>query len=73
MDSRDDSLLVTALVVAAATHPFERKLVVCTSQGQGRELLRRVAVAGGGWIGFESTTPGKLALDLSAEGWLPMG
>ncbi len=67
MDSRPDSSLIAALAEVAKSHPFERKLVVCHSYGQGRELLRRLAVLGGGWIGFESTTPAKLALELTAD------
>ncbi len=66
MDSRPDSFLVAALE-EAKSDPFERKLVVCHSYGQGRELLRRLAVSGGGWIGFESTSPAKLALELTAD------
>lgn len=67
MDSRPDSSLIAALAEAARSHPSERKLVVCHSYGQGRELLRRLAVLDGGWVGFQSTTPAKLALELTAD------
>lgn len=46
------------------SHPFDRKLLVCGSMGEGRELLRALARHGRSWIGWEITTPRRLALDL---------
>jgi ATP-dependent helicase/nuclease subunit B len=73
LDSTRVSLLVAALAEAAGEHPIERKLLVCRRYGEGRELLRTLAAARGGWVGFEPTTPSALALEvasvpLAAEG-----
>src|SRR5690606_38266909 len=40
------------------------KLLVCRRYGEGLELLRALAAAGVPWVGFEPTTPKRLALDL---------
>ena len=73
-----DSLprLLRALAERARTHQFERKLLVCARAAHGRELLRALAHAGVPWIGFEVTTPARLALelvaaDLAADGVRP--
>src|SRR5688500_16007300 len=44
----------------------ERKILVCRNRGVGREILRRLALSGAGWIGFEHATPASLAGDLVA-------
>lgn len=54
-------------------HPLDRKLLVCTSMGEGRELLRALGRHSGSWIGWEITTPRRLAMErvgplLAAEG-----
>ena len=54
-------------------HPLDRKLLVCTSMGEGRELLRALARHSGSWVGWEITTPRRFAMErlapqLAAEG-----
>lgn len=66
MDSTQVPLLVAELERVAAEHAGKRKLLVCRRHGVGRELLRTLALARGGWIGFEPTTPSALALELAA-------
>jgi CRISPR/Cas system-associated exonuclease Cas4 (RecB family) len=71
------SRLVQALARVGRQHPFDAKLVVASSFGVGRELLRRLARRGEGWVGFEVTTPRALALRvvgprLAAEGLTPI-
>ncbi|HEX6309444.1 MAG TPA: PD-(D/E)XK nuclease family protein [Longimicrobiales bacterium] len=56
--------MLSALAAAAAAHPYERKLLVCRRGGVGRELLRALAARGCSWIGFEVTTPARLAQEL---------
>ena len=51
--------LVEALDRLARERPLDRKLVVAPTFGGGRELLRRLALEGSGWIGFEVTTDRK--------------
>jgi hypothetical protein len=46
---------------------LERKLVVASSIGGGRELLHRLGRDGAGWIGFEVTTVRPLALRLAGD------
>lgn len=60
------SRMLAALAEVAAAHPFERKLLVTRRMGLGREQLRALAVHGGSWIGFEVTTPLRLAHELAA-------
>ena len=57
--------LVEALLRVARDRPLERKILVAPTFGGGRELLRRLARAGRGWVGFEVTTPRLLALRLA--------
>ncbi len=59
--------LVDALARLARERPLDRKLVVASTAGGARELLRRVALEGTGWVGFEVTTPRPLALSLARE------
>jgi ATP-dependent helicase/nuclease subunit B len=58
--------LLQALADEAATHPFERKVLVCRRTGIGREVLRALSAAGVPWINFEVTTPVRLAQQLVA-------
>ncbi len=44
-------------------HPLDRKLLVCSSMGEGRELLRALARHVGSWIGWEITTPRRFAME----------
>lgn len=60
--------LVDALARVASKHRIARKLVVAPSHSVGRELLRRLALEGTGWIGFEVTTPHRLAQRLAVAG-----
>lgn len=61
--------LLHALVREAETHPLERKLLVAPAAGAGRELLRSLARARGGWTGFEITTVRPLAVRCATE-WI---
>ena len=56
--------LLRSLVAATEAHPLDRKLLVCRTVGEGRELLRAAAVRGHSWLGWEVTTPRRLALEL---------
>jgi ATP-dependent helicase/nuclease subunit B len=60
--------LVDALGGVARKHRVARKLVVAPSHSVGRELLRRLALEGEGWVGFEVTTPHRLARRLALGG-----
>lgn len=64
LDPARHSLLLCALADEARARPLERKLLVCRRHGEGLELLRALASAGVPWIGFQPTTPKRLALDL---------
>jgi len=57
--------LVESLAHVAREHPVDKKLVVSATISSGRELLRRVALDGTGWIGFDVTAPRPLALRLA--------
>ena len=57
--------LVESLARVARSHRVARKLVVAPNVAAGRELLRRLSLVRGGWIGFEVTTPRPLALALA--------
>ncbi len=43
-----------------------RRVIVARTRGEGRELLRQVSLRGGSWIGFEVTTPRRLAMQYAA-------
>jgi hypothetical protein len=62
------SRLVDALARVATKHRLARKLLIVPTHSVGRELLRRLALEGEGWIGFEVTTPHRLAQRLAIEG-----
>ena len=57
--------LVEALARIAKKNRVARKLVVSPNIAAGRELLRRLSLTYGGWIGFEVTTPRPMALRLA--------
>ena len=59
------SHFVEALATVAKRQRVARKLVVSPNIAAGRELLRRLSLTHGGWIGFEVTTPRPLALRLA--------
>ena len=65
MDPAQSCHLHVALARVARKHPLGRKLLVAPTMGGGRELLRRLALDTGGWVGFEVTTPRPLAMLLS--------
>lgn len=52
----------------ARRHPVARKLVVCPNVAAGRELLRRLSLVADGWVGFQVTTPNRLAQRLAEAG-----
>lgn len=60
--------LVDALARVARRHRVARKLVIAPNMAAGRELLRRLALRDGGWIGFEVSTPERLAKLLALPG-----
>ena len=64
-DPAETSHLRAALARVARKEPLGRKLLVTPTMGGGRELLRRLALDTGGWIGFEVTTPRPLAMRLA--------
>ena len=61
--------LLRALDREARAHPLVRKLIVAPTAGAGRELLRSLARARGGWTGFEVTTVRPLAVQIAVE-WI---
>lgn len=65
-DLRKHPVLVAQLAQETLAHPLDRKILVCRLHGQGRELLRALARAGVGWIGFQVVTPAELAGGLVA-------
>lgn len=60
--------LVDSLARVARRGPITRTLVVAPNMAAGRELLRRLSLVGEGWIGFEVTTPSRLAQRLAEVG-----
>jgi hypothetical protein len=56
--------VLASLAAVAAAHPYDRKLLLCRRMGVGRELLRTLAGRGVPWVGFEVTTPRRLAQSL---------
>lgn len=65
MDPTQSGQLHVALARVARGHRLGRKLLVTPTMGGGRELLRRLALETGGWVGFEVTTPRPLAMLLA--------
>ncbi len=68
-----DARLQQSLARLAREHPLERKLLVAPSFGAGREVLRRVALAGKGWIGIDVATPRPLAARVARTRLLDLG
>lgn len=67
--SDDAPELLRALAREDDEHPLARKLVVAPAAGAGREVLRALARARGGWTGFEVTTVRPLAVRCATE-WI---
>ncbi|MDA1102667.1 MAG: PD-(D/E)XK nuclease family protein [Gemmatimonadetes bacterium] len=65
--------LVDSLARVGRKYRVARKLVVAPNFGVGRELLRRLSLEGEGWIGFEITTPARLAHRLARSGLAQLG
>ncbi len=65
--------LLAALDEADARHPTERKLLVCRDHGEGRELLRALALRKGGWMGWEAATLRDLAGEMALAGLADRG
>jgi hypothetical protein len=63
----DASGLIRALDRVALESPLEPKTLVATARGAGRELLRSLARARGGWSGFSVTTLRPLAMRIALE------
>ncbi len=59
------SRLLLSLEDADARCPTQRKLLVCRDHGEGRELLRALALRKGGWIGWEAATLRNLADEMA--------
>ena len=57
--------VLRSLEAATAAHPLDRKLLLCRSIGEGRELLRAMAARGASWLGWEISTPRRLAMELA--------
>jgi ATP-dependent helicase/nuclease subunit B len=67
LDASSYSQILLSLDELAQRQRTARKLLVCSYGAEGRELLRALALAGHGWIGFEPTDPRKLANELVAH------
>lgn len=65
--------VLRSLESATAEHPLDRKLLLCRSIGEGRELLRAMAARGSSWLGWEISTPRRLAMDLAGPGLVADG
>lgn len=62
--AREVSHLVAEVARVSREHAHARKLLLCQTPAQGRELLRAAALAGFPWMGWEVTTPRTLAHNL---------
>src|SRR3990170_2149248 len=67
LDPARYSQILLSLDELAQRQRTARKLLVCSYGAEGRELLRALALAERGWIGFEPTDPRKLANELVAH------
>ncbi|HSH46557.1 MAG TPA: PD-(D/E)XK nuclease family protein [Longimicrobiales bacterium] len=67
MSDSPPSALLQSLEEATTSYPLERKLLVCPSMGVGRELLRALVVRGRSWVGWQVTTPRRLAIDMTGQ------
>lgn len=63
----DAPALLRALDRVARESPLEPKTLVATARGAGRETLRALARARGGWSGFSVTTLRPLAMRVALE------
>ena len=63
-ESETRSALLNALAREAAAAPYARKLIVARRYGDALETLRALARSGVPWLGFEATTPKRIALEL---------
>jgi ATP-dependent helicase/nuclease subunit B len=59
------SRLLTSLSQAATERAHVRTLVVASTRGEGRELLRALARTRGAWVGLVATTPRPVALEIA--------
>ncbi len=59
--------LVNALARVSRDRPLARKVVVGRTRGEGRELLRQLALVDGSWVGFEVTTLRPLAIEIAGR------
>jgi RecB family exonuclease len=67
---RDDDAvceLVRSLARATRRRPLERKVLVCATRTQGRELLGALSRTGTPWIGWEVATPRDLVARVAAR------
>jgi len=67
-DDRTACVIVRELERIAREGDRGRKVLVARTRGEGRELLRQVALRGGSWVGFEVTTARPLAMRIAASG-----
>ena len=61
--------LLRSLVRAAEGHPYARKILVAPTFGEGSELLRTLSLRARGWVGYDVTTPRRLAAQLAGP-WM---
>ncbi len=57
--------LIGELRALTDAHPLARKVLIGSTRGQGRELLRQLTLRGTPWIGWEATTLGPLATEIA--------
>lgn len=67
LDPSRYSQLLLSLDDLAQSQRTARKILVCGYTAEGRELLRALALAGRGWIGFEPTDTKRLANEVVAH------
>ena len=67
-DGSDACVLVRELERIARERGRGRKVLVARTRGEGKELLRQVALRGQSWVGFEVTTARPLAMRIAAGG-----
>ncbi len=68
IDTTTTPRLVDSLAAVSRRHRLARKLIVAPTHAAGRELLRRLAIVGEGWVGFEVLTLQRLAQKLAQRG-----
>ena len=61
------SVLVAELARIARETGRGRKILVARTRGEGKELLRQVALRGQSWVGFEVVTVRPLAMSFAAQ------